>query len=152
MPTVYVPIGIPGSGKSTYYETLGSHVTHVSPDNHLYRNGTYATSPQRRKEAWRQAFTVVEGAIARGEDVYFDATNLTVKARQRLLWMARHARHAYRVVGLHFVVPFDVCEERNRQRPANRRPTLEAMQDMERSLEVPDLREGFTDIRRVGGQ
>ena len=69
MPTYYLMAGIPGSGKSTYADSLGCWV--VFPDT--IRETHRVSSP----EAFEIARREVAALLLDGQDVVFDATNTT---------------------------------------------------------------------------
>lgn len=141
-----VPVGIPGSGKSTYAQRhrkeWGNDVTVVSTDRiraELYGDPGIQGDNQ---EVFARAYQKAEAALRRGRSVYFDATNLTPAYRLVLLY--RLAPYAGRCVALYFRVPLEVCKRRNRRRA--RVVPEDVLERMAGQLTAPTRDEGFDQI------
>ncbi len=129
-------IGIPASGKSTYYRNhfAATHV-HVSKD--LMANGGH----DARQEA------LIESAFRDGKSVVVDNTNPTPLVRAPLIALAR--RHGVRVVGYVFEVPARVAVVRNRQREGKARVSDVAIFATAKKMVPPRFEEGFDEIHVV---
>ena len=149
IPKLYVPIGIPSCGKSTYYvdHYATNGVVHVSPDQYLYSGGVYRTNTDLRRQAWKQALERAKSQLMDGVSLYYDATNLNKRSRQLLLHYARHTQHPYWCVALWFTTTLDACVERNKVREPDRRVAVEDLKDMWANLGRPVLGEGFQEMR-----
>lgn len=151
MPTVYLTIGPPGAGKTTYisWELVGkrrvSPTGVLSPDALLFVGDRYAWSVGRVGRAWsavRRDFTQL---LATGRDVALDAT--FVQRRQRAPFVREARRAGYDVVALWFDVPIDVLLRRDREREGVARTVgREVIERMAAALEPPDPDEGFAEI------
>ena len=115
---MFVPVGIPGCGKSTYgaqhKDELGEDVTIISTDS--IRASLYgdASIQGDSRAVFARAYKEAREALRRGRSVYFDATNVTPASRRELL--RRLSLYAGKCVALYFHVPPEVCKRRNRQR------------------------------------
>lgn len=147
MKTIYVPVGLPASGKSTYYQDLVSRhndVFYISPDLHLAEGGVYRGGKERRRQAWRQAIQKAHAYAARGQSFYFDATHLTHRSREQMLEVG--ARYGHRVVAIWFRTSLEVCRQRNADRHGDKCVPWLRMMEMQARLEPPTKREGFSEI------
>lgn len=124
-------IGIPGSGKSSFYkERLFS--THVRISLDLLKT--------RRRER-----RFLEACLETGQKFVVDNTNPTVADRLRYIEAARAAR--YSVVGYYFQSSVEACLRRNSNR-AEWVPEV-AILSIARKLELPTADEGFDTLSYV---
>lgn len=117
MATLYIPIGIPGSGKTIYGKDLSyvdENLVIVSPDK--VREILYGdTSIQGDgKEIFSIAYYEAIKAFRGGKNVYFDATNLT--HLNRFVLYERCRQYITKVIAIEFHVSYESCLERNRKR------------------------------------
>jgi len=140
-PRIVITVGLPGSGKSTYLQSLG--VNSISSDTirllladdvgiQTINGYVFATMRYliRRRLALRLPVT------------YVDATHLTVTERAPYVAIAR--AFGAELEALFFDVPVEVCQERNRAR--DRFVPPEAIELMKTKLVPPTVDEGFTRI------
>jgi predicted kinase len=134
---VVILVGLPGSGKSTFYAQrfAATHV-HVSRDNF----------PNNRNPGRRQA-VLLEEALTAGRDVVVDNTNLRAADRAPIIDAAR--RHGASVVGYAFEPDVARCRERNRKRQGRARVPDVAIYAARKKLEPPSRAEGFDALIRV---
>jgi predicted kinase len=141
---VVLAIGLPGSGKSTWFKRRG--VTPLSSD--MLRSILFDDITEQRYQ--NLVFSTLRSLlrarlIARMPWNYVDATNLSPKERRHWIQMARS--FGFEVHGLFFDVPLEVCLERNRRR--ERQVPEEAMQRLAAKLTPPTFEEGFSKITVV---
>jgi predicted kinase len=141
---VVLAIGLPGSGKSTWFKRRG--VTPLSSD--LLRTVLFDDITEQRYQ--HLVFSTLRSIlrarmIARMPWNYLDATNLSPKERRTWIQMARE--FGYEVHGVFFDVPLEVCLDRNRRR--QRMVREEIMRNMAAKLRPPSFDEGFSRITVV---
>jgi len=141
---VVLAIGLPGSGKSTWFKRRG--VTPLSSD--LLRAALFDDITEQRYQ--HLVFSTLRSIlrarlIARMPWNYLDATNLSPKERRHWIQMAR--QFGYEVHAVFFDVPLEVCLERNRRR--QRMVPEDVMRNMAAKLRPPKFEEGFARITVV---
>ena len=146
---VVLTIGLPGSGKTTWYKRRG--VTPLSSD--LLRNILFDDISEQRYQGL--VFSTLRSLlrarlIAKMPWNYVDATNLSPHERRQWIKMAKS--FGYEVQAVFFDVPLAICMERNSKR--ERVVTDDVMQKMAERLRPPTFKEGFEKITvvRVKGQ
>jgi predicted kinase len=134
---VVVFVGLPGSGKSTFYRAQFSEThVHVSKDN--FPNA-------RDKQAHQLA--LVNEALAAGRSVVVDNTNPRVDDRRPLLDAAR--RRGARSVAYVFDVPIAKAIRRNESREGKARVPKVAIFTAAKRWQAPSYAEGFDEINAV---
>jgi predicted kinase len=141
---VVLTIGLPGSGKTTWYKRRG--VTPLSSD--LLRTLLFDDITDQRYQGL--VFSTLRSLlrarlIAKMPWNYVDATNLSPHERRQWIKMAKSFE--YEVQAVFFDVPLAVCMERNSKR--ERQVTDEVMQKMAERLRPPAFKEGFDKITVV---
>ena len=146
---VVLAIGLPGSGKTTWYKRRG--VTPLSSD--LLRSLLFDDISEQRYQGL--VFSTLRSLlrarlIAKMPWNYVDATNLS--AHERKQWIKMAKSFGYEVQAVFFDVPLAVCLERNAKR--DRQVSDEVMHKMAERLKPPTFKEGFEKITvvRVKGQ
>jgi predicted kinase len=138
---VVLAIGLPGSGKTTWFKRRG--VTPLSSD--MLRSILFDDITEQRYQSL--VFSTLRSLlrarlVARMPWNYVDATNLSPRERKQWIHMARSL--GYEVQAVFFDVPLEVCLERNRKR--ERRVAEDVMQRMAAKLRPPTFEEGFSKI------
>ncbi len=138
---VVLSVGLPGSGKTTWFKRKG--VTPLSSD--LLRTLLFDDATEQRHQdlVFSSLRSLLRARlIARMPSNYVDATNLSPKERRHWIRMARE--FGYEAHAVFFDVPLEVCMERNRKR--QRVVPDEVMQRMATKLRPPTFEEGFSKI------
>jgi predicted kinase len=141
---VVLTIGLPGSGKTTWYKRRG--VTPLSSD--MLRTILFDDITEQRYQGL--VFSTLRSLlrarlIARMPWNYVDATNLSPHERRQWIKMAKS--FGYEVQAVFFDVPLEVCLDRNRKR--DRPVSDEVMHKMAERLKSPAFDEGFSKITVV---
>ena len=120
-------IGIPASGKSTFFEhTFKGKYEHVNLD----------TLHKRSKEQ-----ALLNSCILEGKPFVVDNTNPTKEDRARYVSVAKAA--GYRVDGYFFQSVISDCLERNANRDGKAKVPDVAIRAVSSKLEMPSIDEGF---------
>jgi predicted kinase len=141
---VVLAIGLPGSGKTTWFKRRG--VMPLSSD--MLRSILFDNITEQRYQGL--VFSTLRSLlrarlIAKMPWNYVDATNLSPHERRQWIKMAKS--FGYDVQAVFFDVPFEICLERNRRR--ERVVNEEIMQKMAERLRPPSFKEGFSKITLV---
>ncbi|HEY5382781.1 MAG TPA: AAA family ATPase [Acidobacteriaceae bacterium] len=141
---VVLTIGLPGSGKTTWYKRRG--VQPLSSD--MLRTILFDDITDQRYQGL--VFSTLRSLlrarlIAKMPWNYVDATNLSPHERRQWIKMAKS--FGYEVQAVFFDVPLAVCLERNAKR--DRQVSDEAMHKMAERLRPPAFKEGFDKITVV---
>ncbi len=132
-PALVIFVGLPASGKSTYYfaHFAATHV-HVSKD--LLPRGA-------RQEP------LIDQALAAGKSVVVDNTNPSAAVRAPLIALGR--RHGARIIAYFFEADVKTLLVRNRQREGNARVPDVALFVTRKKLTPPSYDEGFDEIHVI---
>lgn len=156
MPKLYMLIGVPASGKSTwreqFFETNRAMI--ISTDDILEdiaatQNKTYNdVFKDNIKFATKQMDVHMRVALESKMDIVWDQTNLTVKSRKgKLDKVPEH----YEKIAVVFLTPEDAEWQRRLDRPGKSIPQ-NILMGMRDSMQFPDPEEGFDKIQVVGGE
>lgn len=151
MPTLYMLIGVPCAGKSTWIENqnFDSNTIIASTDNEIEHiakasNKTYNEVFQSAiKIATANMTNNVKSAIRSGKDIVWDQTNTTINGRKSKLSLIPNN---YRKIAVVFPTPGAVeLGRRLASRPGKNIPD-HVMQNMIAGLQMPTSGEGFDEI------
>src|SRR4051812_41108561 len=122
MANLIIPVGVPGSGKSTWAKSMLDLKYHiVSSDDirmRLFGSLRAAHEPEVKKDdkakVWATFYREIDDCLAHGVDVVADATNLRAFAREKLRDIAKlqHAQTHVLLFDNYYQAWF-----RNRERP-----------------------------------
>jgi predicted kinase len=142
--TVVLAIGLPGSGKSSWFKRHNIHP--LSSD--LLRELLFDDAQEQRFQdlVFSNLRSMLKARlIARRPMNYVDATNLTPHDRHSWIKLAKD--YGYDVQGVFFDVPLEVCLERHQRR--GRVVPEDIMRKMAGKLKPPTFDEGFSKITVV---
>ena len=142
--TVVLAIGLPGSGKSSWFKR--HNIRPLSSD--LLRQLLFDDPEEQRFQdlVFVNLRSMLKARlIAKRPMNYVDATNLTPHDRRNWIKLAKD--FGYDVQGVFFDVPLEVCLERNRKR--SRTVSEDVMRKMSGKLRPPTFDEGFSKITVV---
>ncbi len=141
---VVLAIGLPGSGKSSWFKR--HNIAPLSSD--LLRALLFDDPTEQRFQdlVFSNLRSMLKARlIARRPMNYVDATNLT--SHDRRGWIKLAQDYGYEVRAVFFDVPLDVCLERNRKR--ERVVSEDVMRRMASKQKPPTFEEGFAKITVV---
>ncbi len=142
--TVVLAIGLPGSGKSSWFKR--NNITPLSSD--MVRQLLFDDAQEQRFQdlVFSNLRSMLKARlIARRPLNYVDATNLT--PHERSSWVKLAKDYGYEVQAVFFDVPLEVCMERNRRR--ERFVDEDVMRRMSSKLKAPTFEEGFSKVTVV---
>jgi predicted kinase len=142
--TVVLAIGLPGSGKSSWFKR--NNITPLSSD--MLRSLLFDDPTEQRFQdlIFSNLRSMLKARlIARRPLNYVDATNLTPHERQS--WIKLGQDYGYEVQAVFFDVPLEVCLERNHKR--ERVVADDVMRRMSAKLKPPTFEERFSKITVV---
>jgi predicted kinase len=150
MPNLYMLVGVPGSGKSTYLAKQDlSNAVVLSTDNYVehfaeLNNKTYTEIFKSViGEATRLMNEDLRKAVLNKQDIYWDQTNLTAKTRSSKL---ASVPHTYEKIAVFFPTPNDnELKRRLAGRPGKTIPANVVL-GMKSQLEMPTEAEGFDKV------
>jgi predicted kinase len=147
MNVLIVLCGLPGSGKSTYakYLTESGHFECVSTDQirkELYGSESIQGDGQK---VFGTAFAYLQGYGLANMNAIFDATNITSRARRRVVQKCR--QYYDLIICKYMDTPLDVCLHRNSQR--ERVVPQEVILRMYKNFTLPSREEGFDYVETV---
>lgn len=130
-------IGLPASGKTTFYQQrFAATHRHISKDHW----------PNAPKKDVRQA-QLIRSALAAGVPVVVDNTNPAVADRAAIIEIARE--FGARVIGYYFTATTREAVGRNRGREGKQRVPDVAIFTKAKRMVVPTREEGFDELHRV---
>lgn len=147
MPVLYMLIGVPGSGKSTWIKNNKHDAVVISTDDYVER------AAEKQGKTYSEVFKDVIGfatdqmekdiiqAVRNERDIIWDQTNLTAKSRKAKL---AKIPDDYHKVAVFFPVPKDL-RDRLASRPGKTIPEPVVL-SMINQLQPPTKEEGFDEI------
>ena len=141
---VVLAIGLPGSGKSTWFKR--HNIVPLSSD--MVRSLLFDDVREQRFQdlVFSNLRSMLKARlIAKRPMNYVDATNLT--PQERAHWVKLAKDYKYEVQAVFFDVPLEVCIERHQRR--DRVVPEDVMRRMAAKLKAPSFQEGFSKITVV---
>ncbi len=149
MPTLYMLVGVPASGKTTWTKNNKGSALVASSDDYIEqqaekRGTTYSeVFDEYIKAANTHAIATARKAFSEKVDLVWDQTNLTKNGRRNKLKMVPKD---YKKVAVFFPTPHvDVLKKRLASRPGKDIPDY-VISSMIKTIEKPTADEGFDDI------
>lgn len=143
MSKVYMMIGIAGCGKSTYARKHFGNAEIISSDEirkEFYGSEEIQTNP---KKVFAEVHRRIKTAIENDKDVVVDATNLKAKYRKSIIEIAIGCE----VIAVYLDTELQTAINRNAQR--KRKVPEEVIAKMYNQIELPQYKEGFSEIKFI---
>ena len=152
MATIHVLVGIPGSGKSTYAKSLEKQKGYIIVSSDTVRN----LHPDWEESLiFPEVYRLCSEYLKNGQDIIYDATNITPKVRKRTFDSLDQFGVTYEKIAYYFDTPVEVClkrvEKRN-QDPNELFLPLEVIESYGNNIIVPTNEEGFSEIYIIKNQ
>lgn len=148
---LYILIGIPCSGKSTYANKRldNANIVIVSTDEiRKELTGTYIFSQETNDRVFDIAKSEIQLWLDKGYDVVFDATNTNKKYRKKFIDIG--IKNNSRIIGVVFMTPLRICLIRNSVRDCERQVPEDIIVKMSGFNPNIDDSEGFNEVIFVG--
>jgi predicted kinase len=143
-PRIVIAVGLPGSGKSTWFAEQG--ITPLSSDHMRALLSGDEDNQQIHAEVFEGIRALLDLRLRIKQPLsYVDATHL--KRVHRVPYFELAERYGAAVEALWFDVPLATCLFRNQAR--DRQVTTEVMEAMAEGMEPPRVDEGFSRITRI---
>lgn len=153
MAKLYLMMGIPGSGKSTWIKNhLFPCQTHVSRDNirfALVEEGEEYFS--RETEVFNAFVEQINTFLSNGCDVYADATHISRASRNKLLSRINSHPEEVNLIWINGGLTNALLQNENRKNTRSYVPKS-VIRRMHNQIEAPDFEEGFNIIYEINPQ
>ena len=144
-PKLYMLIGIPGSGKSTFCKKYLSHLPIESRDEHRLK----FLKPEDKffdveHDAYQSYVSAIANHLKNKQDCVADATHLNFKSRNQLihrLYREGLSLKDYNIIMIYFDIPLGICLERNALRTGRAFVPEKTIIEMKGRLRKPDNNE-----------
>lgn len=147
MNTLYVMVGLPGSGKSTYANKFAEEISAKVVSSDAIRAELFGDESIQSKPAlvFDIVYERIEDTLKQGQDVILDATNIRRRDRGNAIVLA--GRLGAKCEAIVMGTPSEVCWEHNcaRERVVPRY----AFEKMLEHMSFPSYSEGFDYVRYV---
>lgn len=142
---IVVLVGLPGSGKSSYLEQMGT--AGLSSDSIRLLLADDETDQTIHERVFQTMRYLLRQRLAIGRPVtYIDATNLKVEERRPYIGIGKS--YGCELEAVFFDIPLEVCRARNAAR--HRVVPSDALEKMALKLVPPTTQEGFDRVTVVG--
>lgn len=149
IPTLYMMIGIPASGKSSIAKTIQSSFQNDEDKPNIYSSDTLrkelfgdVNDQTHNKEVFQELHRRVKKDLRNGKSAIYDATN--IKKKRRMSFLNELQKVNCRKVACVVLAPYEVCLAQNRER--ERSIPEKTIRKMYLHWQPPHYHEGFDNI------
>ena len=158
MKIVYVMVGVPGSGKSTWCKRVSSFLDKCDIDNMIFSSDKYReklfgdeNDQTHNSEVFNELYKDMTCFMSRdfSRVAFFDATNLTKKSRKELFKRFSNFKDGeVSFIAVVMSTPLEECINRDngRKESGKRFVGKEVINKMFNKFSYPERNEGFADI------
>lgn len=136
-------VGLPGCGKSTYSNKLAQQGFVVYSSDAI-RNELNMHENTQTAKVFEIMHKRIKVAMQENKDIVYDATNLSRK--RRMAYLESIKKYNYHKICYLFIVPLEVCMERNALRTGYARVPDHVYNNMLRAFQIPMIEEGWDEI------
>lgn len=146
MANLFVMVGIPGSGKSTFLKTYfrGRQDVRIVSRDAIRFSLVKPDEPYflRENEVQQKFWREINKELAAGKDVFVDQTSISITSRKKLLKNI-HGYNKCIAIFLNDSLDTNLCLKRNEKREGRAFVPPEIIKNMATQLELPSSFEGF---------
>lgn len=148
---LYIMIGIPGSGKSTYAKNHFPNAVYISRDeirfNLVSENEEYFS---KEDKVFSEFIYMINKNLSIGKDVIADATHLNPRSRTKLFSHLNINPTKTEIIAVVMRTPLEVCLDRNENRKGTRSYVPpQVIKNMYSSFKEPTMKELDTIVDMV---
>lgn len=151
MAKLYLMVGIPGSGKSSFVVDNCNTETDVWVSRDAIRFSMLSEEDSyfaKERESFDQYVASIIYYLRQGKNVWADATQINAYSRGKLL--RRVPRNAYdEIIAYYFDTPVGTCLTRNRRRTGRARVPDDVIFNMSNNITIPSEKENIFKVRMV---
>lgn len=146
IPTLYVMVGVPGSGKSTFADEYLQGI-YISRDAIRFSIiNEYDKYFAKEDLVFTEFVKEIQNNIKLGKNVIADATHISGSSRRKLI--SAIGKLNYNIIFVVMATDFNTCIERNNKRINRLKVPLNAMQQMQAHFTYPN-KEDFQNCKGV---
>lgn len=147
MSTLYMMIGLPGSGKSFYVKSMSEELGATIHSSDAIREELFGSEEDQSDSSrvFKLLHYRVKKDLSDGRDTIYDATNINSKRRRAFLQELN--KYNYKKIAIFMATPYEKCLERNNTR--DRKVPESVIKHMYMSFNVPCTQEGFDAVRII---
>ena len=139
-PTLYILIGIPGCGKSTFAKRFQNEYDTSWISRDKIRFDTIKEDEEyfsHESEVFQKFIDNIIFGLRNGLNVIADATHINMSSRRKLTYAIDKEFNNYKIVYVIFDTSFDICLARNNAREGRARVPEQVMKNMYKDFRIP---------------
>jgi predicted kinase len=142
--SLYITVGIPGSGKTTGVKDIveKTDATVICPDDIREEVSGDASDQSQNEKVWKIAYARLHKSLENGKSVVFDATSVYPKARKPLIKVGKQ----YNCEIVACVFPVTLQTAIDRQKGRDRQVPAEVIERFYDQFKMPSTSEGFDKV------